>query len=402
MHAFARILRTALFAAVAAAAGAATAAAQGTVSGQVTDASGTPLAGVVIQLYDSRGQGLGASFTDAAGNFSASAVPAGTVFARTFNQLGYVDQLYFGLACVGFCEPTLGTPITVPNGGAASGVNFALAQGGRIAGRVTEPGGSGLANVNVAVVNAANFTFASTTTDASGNYVVLTGLPAGQYLVKTRNQTGYVDELYSDVPCVTSSCSTASATPVSVVVGASTTVNFVLDLGGRIGGTVRDTAGAALPGVNVEILNAAGAFVEAVTTDSAGAYLSGRGLTGGTYFARTRQTGAYVAELYDNAVCAGQCQVNRGTPIPVALGVTTSGIDFALSLGGRIAGHLTDAGTLTPVANASLSIFSGSGSFVTFANTDLAGDYLTADGLPSGTYYVTAGGPGYVLSLIHI
>jgi len=279
MHAFARILRIALLAALASAAAAATATAQGTVSGQVRDTGGLPLAGVAVQLYDSRGQGLGAFYTDVAGNFSASAIPAGTVFARTFNQLGYVDQLYSGLACVGFCEPTLGTPITVPNGGAATGVNLALAQGGRIAGRVTEPGGSGLANVNVAVVNAANFTFASATTDASGNYVVLTGLPAGQYLVKTRNQTGYVDELYSDVPCVTSSCSTASATPVSVVVGASTTVNFVLDLGGRIGGTVRDTAGAALPGVNVEIFNAAGTFVEQTTTDSAGAYLSGRGLT---------------------------------------------------------------------------------------------------------------------------
>ena len=96
---------------------------------------------------------------------------------------------------------------------------------------MTEPGGSALADVNLAVVNAANFTFAFTTTDAAGNYVVLTGLPAGQYLVKTLNQAGYVDELHSDVPCVTSSCSTASATPVSVVVGSSTTVNFVLDPG---------------------------------------------------------------------------------------------------------------------------------------------------------------------------
>src|SRR4051794_11919051 len=117
MHAFGRILRIALFAAIAAAAGAAPAAAQGSVSGRVTDAGGIPLDGVVVQLYDSRGQGLGAASTDPAGNFSASAIPAGTVFAGTFNQLGYVDQLYAGLTCVGFCEPTLGTPITVPNGG---------------------------------------------------------------------------------------------------------------------------------------------------------------------------------------------------------------------------------------------------------------------------------------------
>ena len=396
MHAFARILRTALLAALASAAVAATAAAQGSVSGQVTDTGGLPLAGVAVQLYDSRAQGLGAFYTDAAGNFSASPIPAGTVFARTFNQLGYVDQLYSGLACVGFCEPTLGTPIGVPNGGAATGINFALAQGGRIAGRVTEPGGSGLANVDVSVVNAANFTFASGTTDASGNYVVLTGLPAGPYLVKTRNQIGYVDELHSDVPCITSSCSTASATPVTVAVGSSTTVNFVLDPGGRIAGTVRDAAGTALPDVDVEIFNAAGTFVERATTDGAGAYLNGRGLTAGTYFARTRRTGAYIAELYDNSVCAGQCQVNRGTPITVALGATTGGIDFALNIGGQIAGRLTDASTHTPIVNASLSVYAGNGSFVTFANPDLAGDYVTTDGLPSGTYYVTVDAQGYV------
>jgi 5-hydroxyisourate hydrolase-like protein (transthyretin family) len=396
MHAFARILRTVLLAAVAAGAGAGTAAAQGSLSGRVTDAGSVPLAGVSVQIYDSLGQGLTAAFTDPAGNFSISSLPAGTVFARTFNQLGYVDQLYAGLTCVGFCEPTLGTPITVTNGGATTGVNFALAQGGRIAGRVTEPGGSALANVNLAVVNAANFTFAFTTTDAAGNYVVLTGLPAGQYLVKTLNQAGYVDELYSDVPCVTSSCSTASATPVSVVVGSSTTVNFVLDPGGRIAGVVRDEAGVPLPGARVDIYNAAGTFVEGATTDGGGAYLNGRGLTGGTYFARTRQTGAYVSELYDNAVCAGQCQVNRGTPITVALGATTGGIDFALRVGGQIAGHIVDAGTLTPIVNASISVYAGNGSFVTFANTDFTGNYLTADGLPSGTYYVTADGPGYV------
>src|SRR6185503_18718636 len=139
-----------------------------------------------------------------------------------------------------------------------------------------------------------------------------------------------------------------------------------------------------------------GVRVDVATTDSGGAYLSGRGLPAGTYFARTRRTGAYVAELYDNSVCAGQCQVNRGTPIAVTLGATTGGIDFGLRVGGRIAGHVTDSVTHASLVNTSLSIYGGNGSFVTFANTDLAGDYLTADGLPSGTYYVTAGGPGYV------
>ena len=375
MHAFAPIQRIALFAALALTAGAANAAAQGTVSGRVTDSGGVPLPGVAVQIYDTRGQSLGAVFTDPSGNYSASAIPPGTVFAETFNQLGYVDQLYAGLTCVGFCEPTLGTPITVPSGGATTGIDFALARGGRISGRVTEPGGAGLAGVDISVVNAGgDFTFAFTTTDAAGDYVALSGLPPGQYFVKTRNRIGYVDELYSDVACVTSSCPTVSATPVTVVVGTSTTVNFVLDPGGRIAGVVRDEAGTTLlPDVDVEILNAAGVRVDLATTDTAGAYLSGRGLPGGTYFARTRRTGAYISELYDNSVCAGQCQVNRGTPIAVTLGATTGGIDFGLRVGGRIAGHVTDSVTHASLVNTSLSIYGGNGSFVTFANTDRTG-----------------------------
>ena len=43
-----------------------------------------------------------------------------------------------------------------------------------------------------------------------------------------------------------------------------------------------------------------------------------------------------------------------------------------------------------------MGIYAGNGSFVTSTSADFAGDYLTAEGLPSGTYYVIVETTGYV------
>src|SRR5262245_58366931 len=67
----------------------------GTVSGRVTDAlTGSPLADVFVNVYDATGSYVTSAPTDAGGNYAAGGVPAGTAFARTWNEIGYVDELY--------------------------------------------------------------------------------------------------------------------------------------------------------------------------------------------------------------------------------------------------------------------------------------------------------------------
>src|SRR5690606_7211391 len=129
--------------------------------------------------------------------------------------------------------------------------------------------------------------------------------------------------------------------------------DFGLDLGGSIAGrvTAADT-GNPLAGVTVaaNLVNPTGGSwpVAGSTTDANGEYLI-RGLPAGQYYAST--LGAppgYVNEIFDNVHCGhawGCSNTEGGTPIDVALGVTSSGRNFELERGGRITGIVRDAVT---------------------------------------------------------
>jgi hypothetical protein len=88
--------------------------------------------------------------------------------------------------------------------------------------------------------------------------------------------------------------------------------------------------------------------------------------------------------------------VTDGTPIAVTTGAVTSGIDFALAAGGRIAGNVRDAVTMNPLESATVVIFSAAGVPVSFSETDASGNYTTRNGFPTGTYYArTVNRAGY-------
>src|SRR5207302_15144 len=153
---------------------------------------------------------------------------------------GYVDGLYAGQSCVA-CTVTAGTPIVVTVGTTTSGVNFALAKGGQISGRVTDAAtGNGLANVTVEVYTNSGIGITGNLTDATGNYTIA-GLFTGTYYARTFNSQGYVDGLYSAHP--TRRSSDLAGTPIVVTVGTTTSgVNFALAKGGQISGRVTDAA----------------------------------------------------------------------------------------------------------------------------------------------------------------
>ncbi len=111
------------------------------------------------------------------------------------------------------------------------------------------------------------------------------------------------------------------------------------------------------------------------------------GLPTGTYFALTANGHGYVNESYNDIACLG-CTATAGTPISVTAGSTTSGIDFAMTLGGRIYGRLTNAATSAPLINAAVQVYNSSGTLVTTVGTDSSGNYISRGGLPTGNYFV--------------
>ena len=127
------------------------------------------------------------------------------------------------------------------------------------------------------------------TTSSSGAYSL--SVPAGSYRVRTAlsrgstvNLGGVIDEVYNDVVCLGFSCGATAGDIVTVAGGSATSnINFTLDGGGRIGGTVTNAlTGLPVSGVGVELFNAAGVDVGWTFTNSAGQYTSA-GLPTGSY-----------------------------------------------------------------------------------------------------------------------
>ena len=364
----------------------------GSVTGTVTAAgTGLPLAGVVLNVYDSTGAYRRNAVTNTSGVYTVFGLATDRFYVHTASgALGYVDEAYDDTICVADqCNHWVGTPVSVTAGSTTPGINFTLAQAGSISGTITADG-TGLPLANVYVSAYSNFVTSNTaTTDASGVYTI-TGLPAGDYRVLANSYGDYVDELYNNLPYAGGSYSYASGTTVPVLAGAPTNgINFGLALGGTITGTVTaaDT-GLPLSGALVYVATASGGVASGAVTNASGVFTV-TGVATGTYKAYTSNSVGYVDRLYADVPCPGGCSAAKmaGTNIYVTALATTSEIDFALSPGGSITGTVTVAGTSTPIPGIVVEIYDSAGRSMGTTSTKTDGVY-TKTGLPTGTYYV--------------
>ena len=180
----------------------------GTLSGKVTDAAGTALAGVAVTTTDGR-----SATTDSAGAFSFGKVPTGA-FSVTATKTGYVAQ----------------TKSATVNANLVTSVTFALAltpPPGTITGVVTQAsGGAVISGATVAVSGGVG-----TTTDSSGKYTI-SGLSAGAYSV-TVSATGFAPQTLSfsviSGGTTTKNVALVVAAPVNLVLGKSFTASHYSD-----------------------------------------------------------------------------------------------------------------------------------------------------------------------------
>jgi acetyltransferase-like isoleucine patch superfamily enzyme len=376
----------------------------GSISGTVTDsATSLGIGSIDVSIYDANGNYLTYGYTDSNGAYTTlRALPAGTYFARTFSYSGYLDEVYDGIACSGWCDVTGGTPITVGAVEDVTGVDFVLDKGGSISGTVTDAAtAAAIALGYIYIYDESGDYAADGYTDSNGDYTTYQGLPAGNYFAVTDNYSGYLNELYDNIPCA-SGCDVTSGTPITVGAGEDVTgIDFALDKGGSISGTVTDSATAAgLEDLEIDIFNASGDYVAYGYSDSNGNYTTYQGLPAGTYYAIAYSYSGYLNELYDNIPCASGCDVTSGTPITVGAGEDVTGIDFALDKGGTIAGAVTDAATSLGIGSTSVQIYNESGNYVGYGYTDSNGFYKTRQGLPAGTYFArTYNSSGYLNEL---
>ncbi|MBK9240422.1 MAG: hypothetical protein IPL75_09150 [Acidobacteria bacterium] len=136
--------------------------------------------------------------------------------------------------------------------------------------------------------------------------------------------------------------------------------------------------GNPLQGIFVQIYDASGRSVGGSSTDASGNFVTGSGLSTGTYYARTTNSQGYLDELFNNKPCVGSCSVLAGDGFVVTVGATTPNINFSLTQGGRISGTITDATTSAPLTSVSVSVYDSTGRFVASGGTNSFGVYTTS------------------------
>jgi hypothetical protein len=285
-------------------------------------------------------------------------------------------------------------------GGVTLSADPAFAQTASIAGTVTDAitlAPIGDTTILVTAYNSAGQPVLRTALDAAGHYE-LKPLNPGAYFVRVWNTAPtYVPQQHANIPCVAADCAVTSGVPVAVGSSGTVTVDFALARAGGVTGTVRRSSNSSpVDRVGVHLYNSSTSPVASTRTGSSGTYAFS-GLAAGTYLVRTAKELDFgldvIPELYDGIRCPSQfpvsdCRIASGTPILVAAGATTSGIDFSLDPAATISGTVMAAGSTQPLANVPVNAFMGA-VLVAGGFTNASGQYMIG-GLAPGAYRVTA------------
>jgi protocatechuate 3,4-dioxygenase beta subunit len=302
----------------------------GVIAGLVTDASGSPVAGVFVAAESGGHSQGGYGFTRADGTYRIEVDPGRF---RVCADPGYVDR--GGANSLATCTPALGIAA-----GEVRTVDVQMRPAGGLAGRVTGPGGGPVAGADVEIRKAGHpySYFGSATTDGHGGYQV-DGLPAGDYVAcvqpasrpSARYPTG-----------VTPGCLNRRS-PQPVRIGAvSLGLDGRLGLGGAVSGHVLDESGVPT----------SEAFVDVYRSRSPGFFdVEAEVAPDGSYTAAGLPTGNYTVcatwvppfdgsgELYFSSLLAG-C---RSPSAAVTAGTTTTGIDPSVATGGSVTVSVHDS-----------------------------------------------------------
>jgi hypothetical protein len=265
----------------------------------------------------------------------------------------------------------------------------ALAAGGQITGRVSDPAGQPVAGLTVEATSSANATY-SASTDADGRYAIA-GLPADGYQVaflSVASGLSFANFYYRDPQ-------TASLGGVVFVSAGGTTPGVDAQLGppGHISGTVTDQQGHGLAGFVVSVRAPDTPEYAFPVTDAAGHYTTGP-LAAGSYTVGVESDSlsgpagrGYVPENYHQKLGS-----QTPDPVTVEMGATTAGIDVQLHAAGQISGVVTDP-VGSPLVGATVAAIDGGGHAAGSGGTTGVDGAYQISNLEPGSYTVRFGPP---------
>ena len=365
----------------------------GSIAGSVFNSSASPVSGICVSAQSAAG-GFSGAPSSVNGQFTLTGIPAGTYRVEYYDcGAGAYSTAYYNSASpYGVYSWNQGSEVVVNAGQTSMLGAITLVEGASISGNVTDS--TSLHSIAGICVTAQSNSgsFESAPTDASGNYTI-NGLPTGTFTLVFSDCSGlanYATSFYvsSSNPVSPGTSDYTSATPVSVTSGVSLTgYNLALSRGGSITGTITAASGGApLQNICVSAQSNASGF-GGNRTDSHGNFTIS-GLPAGNYvlqFFDCNDSG-YATQYYSSTSANGTSPYSNATPVAVTTSATTTGIDAQLSLGGSIAGKVTQTDGTTPISGICVFADSGSSGFVG-ESTGNDGTYQIT-GLPAGNYKV--------------
>ncbi len=382
-----------------------------TISGFVYDSTGTTPIGGWVEFYTSNGANpcppstlnlIDLAFIHPDGSYTITGLPVGNYYLKAFSYGNHVPEWWAVAASTPACAGAQAVSV-IAVGDNITGNNFQLDAGATISGIMYDSSGTNpIIDGGVVDVYAAPGTPCARTgyvgsfivNTITGSYLIA-GLPAGSYYLKAFSNGNHIPEWWTST---TSSSICGNAQAVIVAAGVAVPgINFQLDIGATISGTVTDSAVTPIP--------ITGGYVEAYTGPACGTYsfvgissldvngnYSITGLMAGTYILKVIPVANYVSEWWASPLSTPAC--GGAQTVTVVTGGIASGKNFQLVAGATISGTVFKANGTTPITGGgSVMAFTGpdpcAGTSAAIGFISQAGGY-TIDGLKTGTYYLKA------------
>jgi Carboxypeptidase regulatory-like domain len=360
------------------------------VSGRVTDAHGTPVRGICVQVQGPRSTFAG-TITPADGDYSINALPPGSYtvqFAGGCGNAGsYAPQYYNGQA-----NSAAADQVPLIAGQTTGGVDAAMQPGGTITGIVTDNAGHKLSSVCVLLESQAQaqsspFFFGGSIAFTNKGSFAARNLVPGLYTVSFGCGFGYRNLAQQWFPAQPDS---GSADLVSAAPGAITSgINATLQPAGTVTGAVTNHEGKPLPRICILAIPAGSPYPAlssglGVSSTGGGGHYRIAGLSAGRYDLQFLPCdgGNYGSQWY-----GGKATEQSSTPVTVRSGRTTAGNSAVMAIGGSISGQAA-SGPNQPLARICVIAQDTTTESIRSADTGPTGRYLIT-GLSSGAYQVT-------------
>lgn len=331
-----------------------------TIGGAVRATDGTPIDNAWVWAEGTGLETVTSTTTGSDGSYTLS-LPAGTytIHASAIDRISVATESR-----------------TVGSGDQLTGVDMVLARAATLTGTVTAVGTeTGIPGVVVKLFDATSTAanpVSTATTDSTGAYAALQ-VPPGTYVVQfDASDTAFLSRWYP------AAATKPEATKVTVLEGeVRAGISGSLVRAATISGTVRDDAGAPLPDVFVNVIEANRGDMGWASTGADGRYTT-TGLPAGQYTLIFNKY-SYVQLTYGTSKIT---DAREYISVPESASVTVR--DMRLPVGGSILGRVTEPDG-TAVAHPTVLAY-GPGGYQ-YASSDESGRY-SVTGLDSGSYTV--------------